>query len=383
MSPDSKIKVVHIITKLEYGGAQVNTVYTFENLRDSQFDAWLISGPGGVLDEKIERKDRFILIDHLVRQINPVKDLKAYRQLVKLFKQLKPDIIHTHSSKAGILGRLAAYRARVPVIIHSVHGFSFSPYQSFFKRSFFYVAEKIVRKITDHFIFVAESDIETAKQKKLVKENYSLIRSGFQIKKFLEPVTVTPAVRDRFNIDKKSFVCGLISSLKPQKGLFHLVEIAELVLKQNKDVIFFIIGEGDLRHQLEAELEGRNIAGNFRLAGHIFDVWTVSAIFDIGVTTALWEGLPQGLIQFRLRKKAVVASNIPGNTEIIKDNKNGFVVDVQDYKTFAEKILFLIENDVERQDLANYSDEDFSAWDADYMVREQEKVYLSLVTGEG
>jgi glycosyltransferase involved in cell wall biosynthesis len=383
MSPDSKIKVVHIITKLEYGGAQVNTVYTFENLHDPQFDAWLISGPGGVLGEKIERKDRFILIDHLVRQINPVKDLKAYRQLVILFKQLKPDIIHTHSSKAGILGRLAAYRARVPVIIHSVHGFSFSSYQSFFKRTFFYIAEKIVRIITDHFIFVAESDIETAKQKKLVKENYSLIRSGFQIKKFLEPVTDTPAVRDRFNIDKKSFVCGLISSLKPQKGLFHLVEIAELVLKQNKDVIFFIIGEGDLRHQLEAELEGRNIAGNFRLAGHIFDVWAVSAIFDIGVTTALWEGLPQGLIQFRLRKKAVVASNIPGNTEIIKDNKNGYVVDVQDYKTFAEKILFLIDNDEERQRLANYSDEDFSAWDADYMVREQEKVYLSLVTGDG
>lgn len=381
MAEMKKIKVVHIITKLELGGAQVNTVYTCQNLDENQFETYLLSGPGGILTEKVEKKDRFFIVKDLVRQINPIKDLKALFQLRKLLKKIKPHIIHTHSSKAGILGRTAAFLLRVPIIIHSVHGFSFSPYQSFLKRTFYVTAEKLVSKITSHFVFVSNDDIALAREKKLVKENYSLIRSGFPFKKFLKKCEDEKTVRESYNIKEHDFVCGIIAPFKPQKGLFHLIEIAEKVLapgKTKKNVVFMITGDGDLRETIETKLREKGIFDRFRLPGFLFDIEKAVDIFDLGVSTALWEGLPQSLIQLRLKKKAVVASDIPGNREVIKENKNGFLVAVKDYETFAQRILYLINEDKERDRLGHFAEEDFSPWDADYMVREQEKMYKSL-----
>jgi glycosyltransferase involved in cell wall biosynthesis len=385
MAEMKKIKVVHIITKLELGGAQINTVYTYQNLDEKQFETYLLSGPGGILTDKVEKKDRFFIVKDLVRQINPIKDLKALFQLRKLLKKIKPGIIHTHSSKAGILGRTAAFLLRVPIIIHSVHGFSFSPYQSFLKRTFYITAEKLVSKITGHFVFVSNDDIALAREKKLVKENYSLIRSGFPFKKFLKQNEDIKTIKKEYNIKENDFVCGIIAPFKPQKGLFHLIEIAEKVLapgKTKKNVIFMITGDGDLRQAIETKLKEKGIFDRFRLPGFLFDIEKAVDIFDLGVSTALWEGLPQSLIQLRIKKKAVVASDIPGNREVIRENKNGFLVALEDYETFAQRILYLINEDKERERLGHFAEEDFSPWDADYMVREQEKMYILLATGK-
>jgi len=383
MNEMEKINVVHIITKLELGGAQVNTVYTCENLDERNFDAFLITGPGGILTDQFKKKERLFIAPDLVRQINPIKDIKAFFQLRNIMKKIKPHIVHTHSSKAGIIGRAAAFSLRVPVIIHSVHGFSFSPYQSFLKRTFYVTAEKLVSKITGHFVFVSNDDIGIARGKKLIKENYSLIRSGFPYKKFLEKSTDPKALREKYDLKEEDFVCGIIAPFKQQKGLFHLVEIAERVLapgKTQKNVVFMITGDGELRGAIEAALQEKNIFQRFRLPGFVFDIENAVDVFDLGVSTALWEGLPQSLIQLRLKKKAVVASDIPGNREVIKENENGFLVDVRDYDTFSERILHLVNNDQERERLAGFAGEDLSPWDADYMVKEQEKLYKRLST---
>ncbi|HLP58124.1 MAG TPA: glycosyltransferase [Candidatus Deferrimicrobium sp.] len=376
-----KIKVVHVITKLELGGAQVNTLYTCENLDKSRFDAFLISGPGGILTDQFKYKDRLFIVPDLVREINPVKDCKAFFKLRELLEKINPHIIHTHSSKAGIIARAAAYSLRVPVIIHSVHGFSFSPYQSFLKRTFYETAEKLISKITTHFVFVSNDDIVIAGQKKLIKKNYSLIRSGFPFKKFLAGQEHPQATREKYDLKADDFVCGIIAPFKPQKGLFHLLEIAAKVLtacKTKRNVVFMITGDGELREALEAKLKEKKIFQQFRLPGFILDIENAIDVFDLGISTALWEGLPQSLIQLRLKKKAIVASDIPGNREVIKENKNGFLVNVQDYETFAERILFLINNDNERERLAHFAEEDLSPWDADNMVKEQENLYERL-----
>jgi glycosyltransferase involved in cell wall biosynthesis len=389
MTETNKLTVVHIITKLELGGAQVNTVYTYENLDEALFDAYLICGPGGILTDRVAKKQNLTILNHLVRPINPIKDIKALFKLVKLLKKIKPDVVHTHSSKAGIIGRLAARLAGTPVIVHSVHGFSFSPFQSFFKRTFFITAEKLVARFTGHFIFVSNDDIEAAKKHKLTGSKaagFSLIRSGFPFEKFTAAVSDTAAERKKYDIKETDFVCGIIAPFKPQKGLFHLVEIADRVLaakKNNPNIIFMIAGDGAQREALEAKLKEKGISQNFRLPGFIFDIENAIDIFDIGVSTALWEGLPQSLVQLRLKKKAVVASDIPGNREVIKQNQNGFLAAAADHETFAERILYLIDNPGERQRMAGFTGEDFSAWDAGYMVREQEKLYQSLTWPEG
>jgi glycosyltransferase involved in cell wall biosynthesis len=385
MTEMKKIKVVHIITKLELGGAQINTIYTYENLDKSKFEPFLISGPSGILTDKVNKKDNFFIVNDLVRQINPIIDLKALFHIRKILKKIKPDIVHTHSSKAGIIGRMAALLARVPVIIHSVHGFSFSPYQSFLKRNFYVFAEKAVSKITSHFVFVSSDDIDIARKKKLVKKNDSLIRSGFPFKKFLKKNEDIKSIRKKYNIKEDAFVCGIIAPFKPQKGLFHLIKIAEKVLspgKAKKNVVFMLTGDGDLREAIESKLKEKNIFDHFRLPGFVFDLEDAIDVFDLGISTALWEGLPQSLIQLRLKKKAAVASDIPGNREVIKDNKNGFLVDVFDYETFSERILYVINKDEERERLAGFEEEDFSQWDADFMIQEQEKLYKRLTTDE-
>jgi len=380
------LKIVHVITKLELGGAQVNTIYTVEHLSPDRFDTYLICGPGGILTERVEKKEKLIIMKNMVRQICPYKDWRVFFQLKRKLRELKPDVVHTHSSKAGILGRLAAYFARVPVIIHSVHGFSFSPFQSAPVRTIYSTAERLVRKITRHFIFVAQEDIETAKKYKLVQDNFSLIRSGFPVRKFF-PSNQSHAevleLRSKYGIKETDFVCGIIAPFKPQKGLFHLIEIAAEVIRLLKeegfkrDIIFMITGDGNLRPEIENKLSEKGISDNFRLPGFLFDIENAIEIFDLGISTALWEGLPQSLIQLRLKKKAIVASDISGNREVIKNGQNGFLADVFDYKLFAQKIRELVTDETLRKQMESY-EEDFSQWDADYMVKRQEALYEEL-----
>lgn len=372
-------KVVHIVTKLELGGAQLNTIYTYENLNKSRFDAYLLSGPGGILQDKISQKNNLKIIKDLVRQINPWKDLKALFQIIRELRRLKPDVVHTHSSKAGILGRFAAFCLRTPLVIHSVHGFSFSPYQSYLKRLLFLLIEKIGSRITDCLIFVSLGDISIAEKHRLIKRGHTLIRSGFPLAKFLPNQNNLSPIREKYNLDKEDFVVGIIAPFKPQKGLFHLVEIAEKVIPEYKNTIFFIAGDGELREELENKLKDKEILDHFRLPGFLYDIEKIMDIFDIGVSTALWEGLPQSLVQLRLKKKAIVASDIPGNREVIKENASGFLVNALDYREFAKKVLALIKNKPMRERLAQFED-DFSQWDAEHMVRQQELLYSEMLS---
>jgi glycosyltransferase involved in cell wall biosynthesis len=376
---NGKITVVHLITKLELGGAQLNTIYTVEHLDPLCFDVYLLCGAGGLLQSRLADHDRLINVPALGREIHFGKDLQAFFSLLRFFKRIRPQIVHTHSSKAGILGRLAAHMAGIPVIIHSVHGFSFSPFQSFFKRNFYLLAERICRRLTSHFVFVAQSDIELARRKKLVANNFSLIRSGFPLEKFIGRHKDLAVLKKKYDLPDGHFVCGVIAPFKPQKGLFHLIEIAVRVIRQNPAVIFFIAGDGEQRQELENELQRRGILQNFRLPGFIKDVENAIDCFDIGLSTALWEGLPQSLVQLRLKKKAVLASDIPGHREVVRDGDNGYLLPVADHERFAAAILKLAADDKLRSKLGNFSAEDFSEWSAAVMVARQEDLYQRLL----
>jgi glycosyltransferase involved in cell wall biosynthesis len=373
----NKNRVVHIITKLELGGAQLNTIYTFEHLDPDTYDVFLISGERGLLDGDIKKKASFFNVPKLQRRIHPFKDLGAFFALKKKLKELNPVIVHTHSSKAGMIGRLAARAAKVPVIIHSVHGFSFSPYQFVLKKWFFRIMERIVSRITHWFIFVSENDIKSARRYRLCRKNFTLIRSGFPLSKFIKCYDNNDEINRKYQLSEDQIVCGILAPFKPQKGLFDLAEIADRVIRRNPKVIFFIAGDGALRAELEADLQRRNIVQNFRLPGFIHNIEEVMGRFDIGVSSALWEGLPQSLVQFRLKKKPIVATDIPGNNEVVRDGKNGFLIPVGGHREFSDRILSLAADREKIKALGNFPD-DFSQWDAPYMVREQEKLYSSL-----
>jgi glycosyltransferase involved in cell wall biosynthesis len=375
----NRIVVAHIITKLELGGAQINTLHTWRHLDPQRFDAWLLCGPGGPLQPDPAASGRLLVCPELQREIRPWSDLRALWSIRRQLRHLRPRIVHTHSSKAGILGRLAARLAGVKLVVHTVHGFSFAPGQSFLKKSAYRLAERLAAPLTDHVIFVAENDRRQAIRMGLCKDDgCSVIRSGFPMQRFLAPPADGPGCRQRFDVPAGRPLVGIIAPFKPQKGLFHLTEIAARVIQKRPDVLFLIAGDGEQRSAIEADLARRGISANFRLPGFIPDIENAISLFTIGVSTALWEGLPQSLVQMRLMKKALVVSDIPGNREVVRQGENGFVVPLVDPDAFAARILRLLEDEALRTRLGLCPD-DFSEWDADLMVRRQEALYLRLL----
>jgi glycosyltransferase involved in cell wall biosynthesis len=358
-----RLRILHLITRLELGGAQLNTLATCRGLDPKRFEVFLANGPGGPLVPEGLAADRWRAVPHLERAIRPAGDRRALAELRELMRELRPDIVHTHSSKAGILGRWAAAQARVPLVVHSVHGFAFAPGQPWLVQAVYHWLERQVAPLTSHFIFVPRADLERAAELKLTHGNASLIRSGFALDRFRGGAGERTTVRRELALPDNAVVCGVIAPFKPQKGLHRLLDIAALVVARDPRVHFVIAGDGGLRRQIEAGLAERGIAGHFRLPGFVTRVERIMEGFDIGVSTAMWEGLPQSLVQLRLRGLPVVVSDIPAHREVVREEGNGFLVNTADPETFAERILRLAGNPELRRRLGGYAGDDFSEWD--------------------
>src|SRR3989339_352800 len=204
-----KLKVAHIITLLELGGAQENTLYTCEHLDSNKFDVLLICGKGGILDEKTKNINTYF-VKALIREINPISDLTAFINIYKILKKEKPDIIHTHSSKAGIIGRWAAYFAKVPKKIHTFHGFGFHDFQNFLVKNIYILTERITANITDHFIAVSYENIAKGLKNKIgSEEKYSMIRSGIKLQSYHLQIDIKKKKQELGITDEK--VVGMVA----------------------------------------------------------------------------------------------------------------------------------------------------------------------------
>ena len=378
----AETKVVHLITKLELGGAQRNTLLTVEKLPDYGFVASIWYGPGGILSSRAEALPRHHELSHLQRAIHPARDHSALEELTTLLRRLRPQILHTHSSKAGFLGRLAAFRCGIPIVVHSVHGFPFSPLQSYLRRHLFAGAEKMAARWTSHFVFVSRSDRDTAISMGLCKDNHSLIRSGFPLNPYLPRENWRRASRRRFGIADNTILIGTIAPFKPQKGLFQWMEVVREVCRRNPDTSFFLAGDGLLRNQLEKAVHEAGLTDRVLMPGFLHDLDRVMDAFDLGLSTALWEGLPQSLVQMRLKRIPLVVSDIPGNNEVIRHEENGFLSPQQDTRAYIRHLEALIKNPELRKRLGS-AEEDFSLWDGDNMVRAQADLYICLLRQKG
>jgi len=422
-----KIKVIHIITKLELGGAQQNTLFTLKKLDRNIFDPVLISGAGGILDEETKKIEgiKTYFIPELAREINPFKDLIAFFKLIKILSKekqrrtmanqrfaptntehrtpnsqpapcplpLAPQIIvHTHSSKAGILGRWAAKFAGIPNIIHTFHGFGFNDYQHFLKRSFFIFLERMTGKITSRFICVSKANIEKGERLGIFTEKkVSFIRSGIEIDKFsphscLSSNKVSKGdleefsekIKERFKIKKNIPVVGMIACFKPQKAPLDFIKIAARV-KEEVEAKFVLVGDGELRKEIEVEIERLNLQNDVILTGWQKDIPNILKLFDILILTSLWEGLPRVLPEAVASNIPVIATDVDGAREIIKNGVNGYLLAPHDINGFAEKIVYLLRNRAILASLSNGNKEILAEFDINDMVKKQEKLYMSLL----
>ena len=379
----SRIPVVHVITKLEFGGAQQNTLYTVASLDRKRFEPVLMTGPGGYLmPEALDLGLDLRVVSNMERVLRPGVDAAAYREMGKLLEPYRgrPAIVHTHSSKAGILGRWAARKNRIPVIIHSIHGFGFTPAQSPPKRLLFQTAERFTSRITDHFIAVSEANRKDGARLGLFgPERCTVIRSGFNLDEFKEAETVEDKLRSELGAPPEAVFVLMVACLKPQKGPLDFVQVASLVRREVPEARFLLAGDGELKDALLREVHRLGLDDVFFPLGWREDVPGLMKSSRVVVLTSRWEGLPRVIPQAKAAARPVVATAVDGSVEAIREGVDGYLCSPGDVDSMAERVIRLLKD----QDLAcrmgREGNRVVDEWDQDQMVRKQEELYEQLL----
>ncbi len=385
------VPVIHIITKLEFGGAQQNTLHTVSALDRQRFTPVLMTGPEGYLmDEargmEMEHDVELKVVPSMERPIRPGMDRAAYGEIVRMLAPFRggPAIVHTHSSKAGILGRWAARRAGVPVIIHSIHGFGFTPTQSRAKRWLFMSAEKVTSRITDHFIAVSHSNRDDGIRLGLfTPERCTVIRSGFDLEFFREAEKLTSDIFQDPGIPEKSPVVLMVACLKPQKAPLDFVRMAARVHKTVPEARFLLAGDGELGNAVEDEISKLDMSGIVLPLGWREDVPELMKSSRVVVLTSLWEGLPRVIPQAMAAGRPVVANAVDGSVEAIRDGVDGYLCEPGDIEGMAERVSDLLLDPARSETMGMAGQGAVGEFDRDTMVRRQEELYERLLKEKG
>ena len=359
--PVTAMRVTHIITRLIVGGAQENTLATVAGLRqipgvEAHLISGLTTGPEGSLEpdaRQVMGEQRFVAVPELVRPIHPLKDLLALRNLERILRAQSPDVVHTHSGKAGILGRFAAKRAGVPIIVHTIHGPSFGKFQNAPANCIFRAAEKSAAGATSHFIVVADAMREQYLAAGIGRpEQYTKIFSGFNIEPFLAAHNDLQ-LRAKLGIAPDDFVIGKIARLFKLKGHDDLFAVAPDLVQQNPKVKFLLIGDGPWRGRFEQLAKRLGLEAHFIFTGLVppADVPRFTGIMDALVHLSSREGLPRALPQALACGKPVVAYDSDGAREACLEAETGFLIRPGDVSGLKNALLQLAADPLLREKL--------------------------------
>ena len=384
-----RIGVCHVITMLELGGAQQNTLYTVGHLDRERFAPSLLAGPGGLLDDEARALTgvRVRFVSSLVRPIRPASDIRALGELTRQLREIRPRIVHTHSSKAGILGRWAAHRAGVPVIVHSIHGFGFHPGQNRLVHAAYLAAERAAARITTHFVAVSRANLEEGVRRKVfARDRARVIRSGIRLEPFSDaararhgaPRAVGP-LRRELGLGPDVPLAGMIGCLKPQKAPEDFVRVAALVAAALPSARFVAAGDGELRPAVEAAIRRRGLEGRFTLLGWRRDVPALLADLDVLVLTSRWEGLPRVFPEAMAAGVPIVAFRVDGAPEAVAEGENGWLHEPGDIEGIAGHVSELLADPARARAMGLRGRERVEEWDINAMVRRQEDLYTELI----
>lgn len=375
-----KLRVLHVITMLELGGAQRNTLDTVRQLDRQRFTLGLACGLGGELypeGESLPDTD-FFPIPHLRREVRPLEDWRAFWELRAAIRAFTPHIVHTHSSKAGVLGRLAAHHEGVPIVVHSVHGFGFGPHQWLPVRTAFFAMEKLVASKTTAFIAVSRENLELGVRLGLFpREKATVIRSGIDLRAFSQAAE-GQEVRQELGIPPEAPVVLQVSCFKPQKAPERFVELSARLAPIFPEARFLLVGDGELRERLERLRQKWGLGERLHFLGWRRDVPRLLRVANVVTLTSRFEGLPRVLVEARCAGVPVVAMAVDGVVEVVVDGVNGFLVPPGDVATMAEKVGFLLANPELARALGAAGKWGLEEFSVEKMVTDQEALYLKL-----
>lgn len=351
------MRVVHIITRLIIGGAQENTLLSVEGLRERHRDqAILITGPpegpeGDLLGRAAALKDDLIVIPELIRPIKPFIDWNAYRVLRRLIRDLKPEVVHTHSSKAGIVGRAAAWDEKVPAVVHTIHGLPFGPSEKPWKNRIYIASERWAANRCHAIVGVCDSMCEQALEAGVGKpEQYSTVYSGMDVDAFLNPAQSRESVRRELGLADDEVAFATVARLFERKGHDDILEVAPAILAANPKVRFVFIGDGILRDKLIARTEEMGLRHAFVLTGLVPPARIPDLLngVDAVVHPSLREGLARVLPQGLLVGRPVISYDVDGAKEVVLP-ETGYLLKTRDLPALTDAILALAADPTKRK----------------------------------
>ena len=381
-----KARVLHLITRLDRGGSADNTILTVFGLLKKGYYVTLVSGqtlnPTLKLAELDWQKGKdWVEVPELVRQISPIRDIKAFFKIYVLIKRGCFHLVHTHSSKAGILGRLAAKLAGVPIIVHTPHGHVFYGYYEPILTRLFLLVERIWAKLTDRIVTLTEKGKQEHIQLKVAPtDKFAVIPSGVELRDFLRVQKSSPTLRQELGIVSGDRVVGSVGRFVPIKGYRYFLEAAKEILDQQSDVLFLLVGDGPLEEELKAFAEALGIAPRAVFAGYRADVAKMIALMDVFVLPSLNEGMGKVVVEAMAEGKPVVATKVGGVPELVLDNLTGILCPPKDSFAMAEAILKLLRNkELARKMGAEGRKRVYPRYDAKVMVEKIERLYGNLM----
>lgn len=384
------IKVFHPITRLVLGGAQQNTIDTCALLDKTRFDARIIAGPetgpeGELITTVRQRGIPLTIIQELVFRPDPVKDFKALAKLRSFFAREKPAIVHTHSSKAGIVGRWAARLARVPVIVHTVHGWGHHPYQHVLMRNLYKFLERCTVPFTDKLIVVSRLNADKGLADGIgTADKYVTIHSSINLQEFMEVSCDAAEVKKSLGMDPSRPVVGTVGRFTPQKNPRDFVRVAALVRTQVPEAQFLFVGDGGMRNECEQLRAELGLENAMFFPGMREDVPQMLRCMDVFILTSLWEGLPRVIPQAMAVGLPVVANAVDGVCEVVRDGDNGFLIKPHEVQTMAESIVRLLGDPDLRHRMGEQgrktAQQEFSVTE---MVKQIEALYEELLIKNG
>jgi glycosyltransferase involved in cell wall biosynthesis len=378
------MQIVHIITRLIIGGAQENTLLSCEGQHDRGHEVTLITGPAigpeGSLMERAQRYGyRVIVVPEMLRSILPVKDFQTFQRLHQLLVELKPDVVHTHSSKAGILGRWAAHRAKVPVVVHTIHGLAFTASTSRVANTVYRILERQAAPLTSRIVCVADAMRDQSLAANIgTREQYVTVYSGMETGAFVNPPVPREQVRASLGLREEHVAVGTIARLFHLKGHDDLLDLAPELCAKYPNLRFLWVGDGLLRANFERRIDAMNLKDRFILTGLVEPsrIPELANAMDILVHPSRREGLARAIVQGQLARAPAIAYDVDGNREGLIDGETGFIVPPFDVKQLDQKLRILLDDPAKRAAVGDAGRQfALGRFDAKVMVEALERVY--------
>lgn len=344
------MKVAHVITRMIVGGAQENTLASVAGLSAlDRYDVTLLTGretatEGDLLADMPKPGFELAYVPSLIRSVHPWHDPAALAWLHRWFSEARPDVVHTHSSKAGVVGRLAARSAQVPIVVHTLHSLVFHAYQPWPVRMTYRTVKRTMARYTDHYVSVSDDIRERAIAAGIGRsDQHSTIRSGFPTDAFVSGLMPRSDARARLGLPNDRVVIGVVGRLFPLKGHEEILKAVTPVVRQHPDLLFAFVGSGPLEPTLRRMARDQHLDRYVRFIGRLDPVAmpTAFSAFDLLAHASLREGLARVIPQAVLANLPVVCYDLDGSREVVSDGQNGFLVPPRDVDRLAERLALL------------------------------------------